>query len=98
MRKSAGPDFGAHLITATEELGKRTAAVCEAPVAAAPPRRACWGHSTAFAHSSVPRLVLRTQPRSGEFLVNPPGYNVRRRQTPAALPKRLLLDRASAIK
>ncbi len=26
---------------------------------------ACWGHFTAFGHSGVLRLVLRTQPRSG---------------------------------
>ncbi len=48
-----------------KSAGKRTAAVCGAPAAAAPRGRACWDHFTAFGHSGVLRLVLRTQPRSG---------------------------------
>src|SRR2546427_55953 len=64
----------AHLIAATEALGKGNAALCGAPAAAVRRRRACWGHFTAFAQSSVLRLVLRTQPRS---CGRPPGRNSR---------------------
>ncbi len=38
---------------------------CGAPAAATSRERACWDRFTAFGRSSVLRLVLRTQPRSG---------------------------------
>src|SRR6266567_108869 len=51
-------DRRAHLITSTEEWGKRTAAVCGASAAATAPWRAFRDQFTALGHSGVLLLVL----------------------------------------